>query len=376
MGRHSLRSRQQMKTMHKMVFMVAGASMLALGAYLTIFMNTTQVSTSRAGMLQNMMIGYEVNNGEVIASYTFDNVQPLKAEEGPDAINISKEAMCAKGGADNSKGLSPGKQHTGVNFEIPAVKELNMGGIDMSVDYRKSENDCDLFTRGNQFNMGIRDGKISIYYRVKKNRKTQVVSEVTRYEIPADDEFRNYRFLYDPVKGRSEIFVNGVAIWSRDVEPESVLMWKESEKLIVGKNMKGDGSGKVVLDNIMIKATRQISQLPVTLLNFEAKAEKDYVMVTWFTASETEIDSFVIERSLDAKTFIEIDRIKAKGGQDKLTAYAIIDKFPNQGLAYYRLSPSNKPLKSMVISMIGYKYRGANGDLKMSDVNTQEESKK
>lgn len=375
MGRHALRSRQKMKAMNKMVFMVAGASMLALGAYLTIFMNTTQVSTSRAGMLQNMMIGYEVNNGDVIASYTFDEGQPLKAERGPDATTLSKDAVCSKGGADNTKGLSPGKNNEGVNFEIPAIKELNLGGIDMSVDYRKSEENCDLFSRGIQFNLGIRESKIFIYYRVKNGRKTQVISEVTRYEIPDDDEFRNYRFLYDPVKGRSEIFVNGVAIWSRDVEPESILQWKESEKLIVGRNMKGDGTGKVVLDNVMIKATRQINQLPVTLLNFEAKAEKDYVMVTWFTASETEIDSFIIERSLDAKSFIEVDRIKAKGGVDKLTAYAIIDKTPNQGLAYYRLSPSNKPLKSMVISMIGYKYRGANGDLKLNDVQTPEATK-
>ena len=137
MGRHALRSRQKMKTMHKMVFMVAGASMLALGAYLTIFMNTTQVSTSRAGMLQNMMIGYDINNGDVIASYTFDEGTPLHANEGPDAVNMSEETVCVKGGADNSKGLSPGKNNQGVNFEIPAIKELNLGGIDMSFDYRK-----------------------------------------------------------------------------------------------------------------------------------------------------------------------------------------------------------------------------------------------
>src|SRR5688500_4132817 len=151
MGRYSLRSRQKMKAMNKMVFLVAGASMLALGAYLTVFLNTTQVTNSRAGMLQNMMIGYEVNNGDVIASYTFDEAQPLKAEAGPDALSISEEAMCTKGGSDNSKGLSPGKKSQAINFEIPAIKELNLGGIDLSIDYRKSENECDLFTRGRQF---------------------------------------------------------------------------------------------------------------------------------------------------------------------------------------------------------------------------------
>ncbi|MDQ3049803.1 MAG: hypothetical protein M3Q95_02840 [Bacteroidota bacterium] len=376
MGKYALRSRQKMKTMHKTVFMVAGASMLGLAAYMTIFMNTTQVTTSKAAQFTNMMVGYEINNGEEIASYNFDNSTIVKSESGPDAIFVSAAAIWSNGGTENSKGLSPGKKQEPLNFEIPGVKELNLGGIDLSLDYRKSENNCNLFTRGKQFNMGVKDGRIAIDYKLKKGKKTVTVSEVTRYEIPDDDEFRNYRFVYDPVDGRSEIFVNGVAIWSHDEEPESVLIWKEKDNLVVGKDLKGDGSGKIVIDNVLVKATRQISELPVKLLSFEAKAEKDYVMVTWFTASETEIDSFIIERSLDAKEFSQVGKVKAKGGENLLTAYAVIDKSPNTGLAYYRLIPSNKPLKSMTISLIGYKYRGANGDLKVTDVVIPEETKK
>ena len=115
--------------------------------------------------------------------------------------------------------------------------------------------------------------------------------------------------------------------------------------------------------------------MPVTLLNFEAIAENNYVMVSWYTSSETEIDSFIIERSPDAKNFTEIGRVKATGGPEKLTAYAVVDKYPNTGLAYYRLLPSNKPLKSLTISLIGYKYRGPKGDVKLSDVNVQEETR-
>lgn len=376
MGKYTIRSRQKMKAMHKMVFIVAGASMLGLAAYLTIFMNTTQVTTSKAGQFRNMMVGYDVNNGEVIAAYTFDGPYALKAATGPDAVNISPGAVCMKGGTENSKGLGPGKKQLPLNFEIPAVKELNLGGIDLSLDYRKSENNCNLFTRGTQFNMSVKDGKVAIAYKVKNGKKTIAVTEVTRYEIPDDDEFRNYRFVYEPVKGRSEIFVNDVAIWSHDEVPESVLTWKESDRLIVGKDLKGDGTDKVFIDNITIKATRQISALPLTLLNFEAKAENDYVMVTWFTASESEIDSFVIERSLDAKEFAEVGKVKAKGKAAELNAYAIIDKSPNEGLAYYRLVPSNKPLKSIVISMIGYKYRGAGGDVKVKDITLPDEHNK
>src|SRR5215204_2197986 len=110
MGKYALRSRQKMKTMHKMVFMVAGASMFGLAAYLTIFMNTTQVTTSKAGLFKNMMVGYDINNGEVIASHTFDGGFALKAESGPDAISVSEGAVCLIGGTENSKGLGPGKK--------------------------------------------------------------------------------------------------------------------------------------------------------------------------------------------------------------------------------------------------------------------------
>ncbi|MBL0339473.1 MAG: hypothetical protein IPP71_00240 [Bacteroidetes bacterium] len=139
--------------------------------------------------------------------------------------------------------------------------------------------------------------------------------------------------------------------------------------------MKGDGSDKVFVDNVLVKATQQIKDMPVTLLNFEARAENNYVMVSWYTSSEAEIDSFIVERSMDAKEFMEVGRLKATGAAAKLTAYAIVDKSPNTGLAYYRLVPSNKPLKSMTISMIGYKYRGNEGDLKLSDLPAVEESK-
>lgn len=376
MGRRALRNRQKMRTMNRMVFVVAGASLMGLAAYFTFFINTTQVTTSTAGLHKNMMLGYDINNGDVIVAYDWDKGDLLKAEIGPDAIAISKEAVCIIGGTENTKALSPGKSGQPLNFEIPAVRELNLGGIDMSVDYRKSEDNCELFTRGSNFTMGVKDGNIAISYKLKnKDKKTISVSEVTRYEIPADDEFRNYRFIYDPVKGRSEIFVNNVTIWSHDDDPESVMVWKEKDNLIVGKNLKGDGTDKAFIDNVLIKATRQINEMPVTLLNFEAKAESNYVMVSWYTASESEIDSFIVERSMDAKEFMEVGRLKATGGPDKLTAYAIVDKSPNTGLAYYRLIPSNKPLKSMTISMIGYKYRGSEGDLKMSDVPVMEETK-
>jgi hypothetical protein len=369
MGRYQLRRRQKMKAIHKMAFIVAGSSILGLAAYFTIFMNTTQVSTSNAALHQNMMLGYDFATGEVLAYYSWDTGNLTTAEIGPEASSVSKTARCLAGGTENSLGLSPGKLKEPLNFTIPAMKEFNLGGIDFSIDYRKSEQECNLFTRGNNFNMGVKNGYLCIAFKLKSKDKTNIkVSELTRYEIPEDDEFRNYRFLHDPVTGRSELMVNGITIWTRESGPETVLLWNENDPVIVGKDLIGNGTDKVFIDNVLIKATRQISTLPVTLLNFEAVAENNYVMISWYTSSESEIDSFIIEKSFDARVFAEVARVKATGGTDKLTAYAVADRSPNEGLAYYRLAPSNKPLKSMTISMIGYKYRGPNGDLKLTDI--------
>jgi hypothetical protein len=95
-------------------------------------------------------------------------------------------------------------------------------------------------------------------------------------------------------------------------------------------------------------------------------------MITWFTADEADIDSFIVERSSDAISFNEVGRVKAAGNSSSLLAYALLDKQPSPGVTYYRLVPSNLPLRSMTISLIGYKYRGAAGDAKLTDIQNME----
>jgi hypothetical protein len=253
---------------------------------------------------------------------------------------------------------------------------MNLGGIDLSIDYRLSEKDCELVSRGDAFVLSIKNGQLAVSLVSKtKEKKKNKINQVTRYTIPADDEFRTYRFIFDPTDGKAELLVNGITIWTEHTAIKSELAWEEEEPIVIGRNMKGDGTGRAFVDNLTLKATRQISELPVTLLSFEAKAEENYVMVSWYTASEEEIDSFIVEKSNDAKTFSEVGRVAATGAPETLTAYALVDKNPIVGVTYYRLKPSNKPLTSMTISMIGYKYKGAGKDIKLSDLYPGESSK-
>ncbi|QQR94920.1 MAG: hypothetical protein IPJ93_14395 [Bacteroidota bacterium] len=52
-----LRQRQKMSIMYKAIFVTAGTSIMGLAVYLTVVMNTSNVTDSRAGALTNMIQG-------------------------------------------------------------------------------------------------------------------------------------------------------------------------------------------------------------------------------------------------------------------------------------------------------------------------------
>ncbi|HRB41055.1 MAG TPA: hypothetical protein PKX86_10145, partial [Bacteroidia bacterium] len=74
-----LRQRQKMSIMYKAIFVTAGTSIMGLAVYLTVVMNTSNVTDSRAGALTNMIQGYDVNNGEVICAFDWNGDDPTKA---------------------------------------------------------------------------------------------------------------------------------------------------------------------------------------------------------------------------------------------------------------------------------------------------------
>jgi hypothetical protein len=349
--------KQKLTTLTKGIMVAAGGSILGLMLYFTVFFNSADVEISKAEEHARSMMGYDVAEGEMIVFYNWESSDLSKPEAGIEVSSLSKAAQVTPHGKDDSQGLAPmGKE---LNMKLAKSKKLNPEGIDISFDFRRLEDDCDFYSRGNYFNFGMKKGKIVIAYRVTDmDGLTTQISETTNYEIPKDHEFRTYRFTYDPQKGKAEIFVNGITVWSNSSTPQSALTWKTSDQVIIGRGMKGDGSEMAVLDNLMVRSTRNVNRMPVHLLSFEAKAENDYVMIRWFTAKEIETDTFVVERSLNGTEYEEIGRVKAAGMSNTLQAYALVDKNPVADKpAYYRLVPANKTLRSITVPVIGYKYR-------------------
>jgi hypothetical protein len=79
------------------------------------------------------------------------------------------------------------------------------------------------------------------------------------------------------------------------------------------------------------------SQLPIELLNFDATPVENTVVLDWTTASETNNDYFLIERSVDGNSFNTISQLKGAGNSIQKLVYTITDPFPIEGVSYYRI---------------------------------------
>jgi hypothetical protein len=77
--------------------------------------------------------------------------------------------------------------------------------------------------------------------------------------------------------------------------------------------------------------------LPVTLLNFNAKAKANTVLVSWITTGEQNNRYFTVERSGDGRHFTPIGRVAGAGNSNSELNYQFTDMNPLPGAGYYRL---------------------------------------
>ena len=84
-------------------------------------------------------------------------------------------------------------------------------------------------------------------------------------------------------------------------------------------------------------ASLDCAVLPVEFLTLGATAEGASVSVDWATASETNSDYYVVERSSDAEHFEPLGTVEAAGESQHRIDYAFTDLFPREGANYYRL---------------------------------------
>ncbi|MCP4438885.1 MAG: T9SS type A sorting domain-containing protein [Aureispira sp.] len=80
---------------------------------------------------------------------------------------------------------------------------------------------------------------------------------------------------------------------------------------------------------------------PIELIYFSTVLEGKSISVSWATASETNNDFFVVERSLDALTWEDLITIDGAGTSSTTRYYSVLDDEPEFGISYYRLKQTD-----------------------------------
>lgn len=79
--------------------------------------------------------------------------------------------------------------------------------------------------------------------------------------------------------------------------------------------------------------------LPIQLLSFQVACENNQkVAVSWSTATETNNERFLVEKSSDAANWELVQEIKGQGNSSELTEYEITDRKLMNEITYYRLT--------------------------------------
>jgi len=104
------------------------------------------------------------------------------------------------------------------------------------------------------------------------------------------------------------------------------------------QTVHGGGAYNAWIAQLCDDCTMNCSVLPIELLSFKARLTKNnLVSLEWVTASETNNDYFMVERSKDALHFEDIGKVKGKGNSNTITNYDFSDGNLPTGITYYRL---------------------------------------
>jgi len=79
------------------------------------------------------------------------------------------------------------------------------------------------------------------------------------------------------------------------------------------------------------------SALPVEYLSMDAVCDGDNVRINWSTASQVNCDYFVVEKSVDGQSFIDIRTIHCAGNSNSVLNYSVKDDHVTTSTNYYRI---------------------------------------
>ncbi len=105
--------------------------------------------------------------------------------------------------------------------------------------------------------------------------------------------------------------------------------------IIIGSNLYSNMINQIGAAHVVFGAA---APLPVEWLGFEAELQQDgRAKLTWATATESQNDHFVIERSTDGQAYQTLAKVPGKGNSQQTQLYQFMDPRPLAGQSHYRI---------------------------------------
>ncbi len=120
-----------------------------------------------------------------------------------------------------------------------------------------------------------------------------------------------------------------------------------NETVVICKATGGTTSGgasfgsAMVVNNCASCDAAVFAPLPIELLFFNGKPEKESIGLSWATATELNNDYFSIEKSTDGIRWTVLENIQGAGNSTMNLQYTFEDKTPEAGIQYYRLKQTD-----------------------------------
>jgi hypothetical protein len=114
---------------------------------------------------------------------------------------------------------------------------------------------------------------------------------------------------------------------------------------------------------ISITGVTSTTALPVIFSTSKAAQKNSGIQVDWSTASESNLSTFVIERSSNGSSFAPVATVAAKGSASGATNYSWYDAAPLAGNNFYRIKAVNKDGSILYTSILRVNLSGNFGEL-------------
>jgi hypothetical protein len=247
---------------------------------------------------------------------TYNMVLEYYENGGENRISFSLAAACSATENTSISGTGNtwnGYVYDGINFDI-YTGMVQMGSVsDPSFDENFGGANVSYSTSG----CAIQTETFSVRYRLSKT----FAPGTYMFTVGADDGYR--------------LSLNGGSSWI-------INNWGLHSYTTTSYSASLNGTYDMVLeyyenavDNRISFAMQTLSLLPITLQSFTAKEKENAVQLNWNISSNSNPQSFEIERSIDATSFSAIGTVQSNSSS--ATQYSFTDQAPFRGTAYYRL---------------------------------------